>query len=112
MTLEPERAVVWKGPLESSSMRIDVDTILEHAFSRSQLKSLLLLRRSNPEVSIKKLICYILLNESDHHIAYMLDRFALQPPARMSLQEDAGMTNWHRNDFIQSIMQAGTYIPD
>jgi hypothetical protein len=114
MASESDKAVGWKGPFDnqSSTMRIDTDVILERAFSRSQLRSIFLLRISNPEVSLKKLVAYILLNESDHHAESMLDRFGLEPPARMSLLEDAGMTNWERSVFIQAINQLGSKMPD
>lgn len=114
MAFESEKAVGWKGRFDnqSSSMRIDTDSILERAFSRSQLRGIFLLRRSNQEVPLKKLVAYILLNESDYHAESMLDRFGLEPPARMSLLEDAGMTNWERSDFIQSITHNRSKMPD
>ena len=78
--------------------------VVKSVLTRNQLRDLLLLLRSNPQLDARKLTMLIMLNSDDYHKPDVLRRYGLAPIFPVPLAEEAAMACKDRIDFELQVL--------
>jgi hypothetical protein len=93
--MEDSQTVVWTGKLSRQSCipskNVDLDALVKGCLRRVQLKSFILLHQSNPDISVRSLVLFLLLHEHDHLEESILKSHGLLPALPVSPRDEAKM---------------------
>ena len=99
---------IWSGPRESPG-RLDPSNITElvqQCLSRSQLKDLILLKRSNAGAPFPKLIAIVAILEEDYKDSVSLRQFGLNPAERISYTEETKFSRMDRDELEKLVLDS------
>ena len=106
--MSPDRSdMIWVGPANDRNGVPDLTkaaNVVKSVLTRNQLRDLLLLHRSNPNLDARKLAMFIMLNSDDYHKPGVLRRYGLSPILEVPLAEEAAMACKDRIDFELQVL--------
>jgi hypothetical protein len=99
---------VWSGKISTqSSIRfaeIDLRALIKSSLSRVQLQSIILLHQSNPQLTTRSLIMFVLLNERDCSEPGVRQSYGIFPAAPLSPRDGAKMACRNRQEVETAVL--------
>ncbi len=103
--------MLWTGKLSRADVQTSIDTIsiTQAVLSRKQLIDVCRFLKSSQQVSLEKLITFVLLNEHDYSSEPLQKTFHIDPPAEISLAQEANFARMSRADIEAMVLQFYLY---
>lgn len=97
---------VWSGTLggDVHLSKEELPHIVRNCLSRSQLKDLILLQRSNPTYDFVKLLALFAILEEDCKYPSMLEKHGLHPSERISPTEKTQFSCMERSELERLVL--------
>ena len=103
--------MLWTGKMSQTHVKTSVDatSIAQTVLSRKQLIDVFRFLKSNGQVSLECLTAFVLLNEHDYMSEPLQKMFQIDPPAEISLSQEANFARMSREDIEAMVLQFHLY---